>query len=116
MIRFAFDECFHGKVLRALLVRKPDLNYVRIQDLDLPDKSDPFILEWASVENRIIVTPDKNTMIGYASRRITSGLRMPGMIVVGKNLGFRTVIDDLLTIDECSQQPEWEGQIKHLPI
>ncbi len=36
MLRLLADENFNGDIVRALLLRQPDLNIVRVQDVGLP--------------------------------------------------------------------------------
>ena len=44
MLRLLADENFNGDIVRALLLRQPDLNIVRVQDVGLPGVVDPDIL------------------------------------------------------------------------
>ncbi len=58
MLRLLADENFNGDIVRALLLRQPDLDIVRVQDVGLADVGDPNILAWAAVNDRIILTCD----------------------------------------------------------
>jgi predicted nuclease of predicted toxin-antitoxin system len=58
MLRLLADENFNGDVVRALLLRQPDLDVVRVQDVGLAGTADPDILAWAAVNDRIILTHD----------------------------------------------------------
>ena len=44
------DENFNGDVVRALLLRQPDLDIVRVQDVGLAGIADPDILAWAAMK------------------------------------------------------------------
>jgi hypothetical protein len=44
MLRLLADENFNGDIVRALLLRQPDLNIVRVQDVGLVGVVDPDIL------------------------------------------------------------------------
>ena len=44
MLRLLADENFNGDVVRALLLRQPDLDIVCVQDVGLAGIADPDIL------------------------------------------------------------------------
>ena len=116
MLRFIADENFNGAIVRGLLRRRPALDLVRIQDIDMSGVNDPDLLAWAAREQRVILTHDVTTLRQFAEDRIRAGLPMPGVFEVGEHLFIREAIEDLLLIAECSQEGEWEGQIRFLPL
>ncbi len=61
MLRLLADENFNGDIVRALLLRQPDLDIVRVQDVGLAGVGDPDILAWAAENDRIILTHDRAT-------------------------------------------------------
>jgi len=70
MPRLASDADIHGDLIRGLHRRIPDLDLVRVQDA-LPEGShDQSVLEWAIRERRILITNDRNIMIGFAYERV----------------------------------------------
>ena len=50
MLGLLADENFNGDIMRALLLRQPDLDILRVQDVGLAGVGDPDILAWASRE------------------------------------------------------------------
>ena len=116
MIRFAADENFNNDIVRGLLRERPELDIVRIQDAGLSSVDDPTILEWASQENRILLTHDVNTITHYAYERIHAGKLMPGVLEIKRLTPIRTIIDDILLLVDCSFDNEWENQIRYLPL
>jgi predicted nuclease of predicted toxin-antitoxin system len=70
MLRLLADENFNGDIVRALLLRQPDLDIVRVQDVGLAGVSDPDILAWAAEHDRIILTHDRATFPDYAFERL----------------------------------------------
>jgi len=58
MVRLLSDENFNGEIVRGLLLRRPDLDLCRVQDVGLEAADDPTILEWAAANNRIVLTYD----------------------------------------------------------
>jgi hypothetical protein len=116
MIRFLLDENFNGKIVRGLRARQPNVDMIRVQDMELYGADDPNVLEWAAQEERILLTHDLNTMTKYAAERIEQELPMAGVILVRDTLPVSKVIDDLLTILGASEASEWKNRIDFLPL
>ena len=55
-------------------------------------------------------------MTAYAYERMRSGKRMPGVFEVGQREPIGMIIEDILLIDECSLEGEWENKICYLPL
>lgn len=79
MIRFLADENFNNDIVRGVMRRLPTADIVRAQDVGLTGADDDAVLEWASVENRIVLTHDSATLVGIAYGRITNGRPVPGV-------------------------------------
>jgi predicted nuclease of predicted toxin-antitoxin system len=69
MFRLLADKDFDNDIVRGLLLRRPELDIVRVQDSRLAGEEDPIVLEWAAQERRIVLTHDFNTMPVSASVR-----------------------------------------------
>lgn len=116
MIRLLADENFNGIVVRALLLRRPELDIIRVQEVGLSGAPDAAVLAWAAEDRRIVLTHDVSTMTRDAYERLAAGLPMPGVIEVPDDLPIGRVIDDLLLIIECSQESDLDGQVGYLPL
>jgi len=116
MVRLLSDENFNGEIVRGLLLRYPDLDLRRVQDVGLEAADDPTILEWAAVNNRIVLTHDRATMPDFAYARIISGQPMPGVFILDDRMSIRQAIDELLLVEACSEQAEWAGLVVYLPL
>ena len=116
MIRFLTDEDFDNDILRRAVLRLPDLDIVRVQEVGLLGKSDPVVLEWAAREKRVLLTHDIRTMRRHAYTRLEAGLSMPGVFVVPQALPIAQAIAEVLLLAECSVEGEWEGQVRFLPL
>lgn len=116
MLRFATDENFNGDIVRGLLRRNPKLDIVRVQDVGLSGADDPSVLKWAADEGRIAVTHDISTLPKHALDRVVAGQRMPGVFAVRSVAPIGQATDDLILLDECSIECEWEGQVRFLPL
>ncbi len=116
MIRLLADENFNGRIIRGVLRIAPDSDIIRVQDTALYQAPDPQVLEWAAQENRVLLTHDEDTMIGFANRRLSAELPMPGLLIVRKTVPIGQVIDNLLIIQGASSMSDWNNQIRHLPL
>jgi len=117
VIRFLTDENFNGRILRGLQRRIPDLDVVRVQDVEeIRGTVDPVVLGWAAEHDRVVLTHDISTMGHFAYRRVAAGLPMPGVFEVSADLGVGMAIDELVLIVRASEPGEWEGQVRFLPL
>lgn len=116
MVRLLSDENFNGEIVRGLLLRRPDLDLHRVQDVGLEAADDPAILEWAAANNRIVLTHDRATMPDFAYARVVRGQPMPGIFVVDDRMSVRQAIDEVLLVEVCSEQAEWVGLVVYLPL
>jgi predicted nuclease of predicted toxin-antitoxin system len=111
MLRLASDADVHGGIIRGLRRRSPGIDLVRARDV-LPDRAaDPKVLEWAAAENRVLLTNDRNTMVGFAYQRVAAGLPVPGLIVTTDDQAVGLAIDDILLIAEYMPEEEIREQI-----
>jgi len=116
MLQFLADENFSGHVLRGLRRREPLVDVVRVQDLGLTGLRDPDLLEWAARQERVLLTHDVNTMIGFAYQRIDEGKVMPGIIEVPRTITPGQAIDEILVIAQATFPNELEGRVIFLPL
>ena len=80
MLRLASDEDVHGDILRGLRRRLPEIDLARARDALAEGAGDLDVLAWAAAENRVLLTNDRNTMVGFAYQKAASGAAMPGVI------------------------------------
>lgn len=111
MLRLATDEDVHDDIIRGLRRREPALDVVRVVDVGLGHTPDPLILEWAAGEERVLITGDLNTMVGFAWGRVRSGLPMPGVLALKENVGIGRVIDDILLVAQCYTADEMKDWV-----
>lgn len=74
------------------------------------------MLAWAATEGRILITHDITTMKQTAYDRIAAGLPMPGVFEVSQDVSIGTALDEILLLVLCSDQDEWQGQVRFLPL
>ncbi len=116
MLRLLADENFNCDIVRGLLLRQPDLDLVRVQEVGLTGADDPEILAWAAQNNRILLTHDRATMSDHAYERVASGLVMAGVFILNDRLPVGRAIDEILLVSECTEQKEWIGRAVHVPF
>lgn len=116
MLRFLADENFNHQIIRGILRQMPDVDIVRVQDVNLSGADDPTVLMWAAEQGRIVLTHDVATMTGFAYARIEAGLPMPGLFEVSRRVPVGLAIEEIILIAECSLEGEWEGQVRFLPL
>jgi hypothetical protein len=114
-MKFLADENFDNTILRGLLRRQPDIDIVRVQDIEISGADDPTVLEWAAQENRILLTHDVSTITMYTYERVSEGQLMPGVVEIPSDAAIGRVIEDILILLECTTEGEIEGQIQYLP-
>lgn len=116
MLRLAADENLNHDIVRGLLRRQPHIDIVRVQDAGLSGADDASILAWAADEGRVLVTHDVSTLTKHAYERVSAAQPMPGVFKITPGVAIGGAIEDLLLLVECSEEGEWEGQIRYLPL
>lgn len=116
MLSLLSDENFNGDIVRGLLLRQPNLDLLRVQDVGLREVDDPGILAWAASNERILLTHDRATMPDFAYERLVRGEPMAGLFVVNDRMLIRQAIDELLLLVNCSEQAEWQSIVLYLPL
>ena len=116
MLRLLADENFNGDIVRGVLLRRPDLDLVRVQDVGLAGVDDPAILAWAAENDRILLTHDRATMPVHAFDRVAAGEAMAGVFLFNDRLPIGRAIDEILLLVECTEHEEWRGWTVHLPL
>lgn len=111
MLRLASDVDVHGDILRGLRRRRPDIDLVRVQDA-LPERTrDPDVLAWAAADNRVLITNDRNSMVGFAYQRAAAGESLPGVILTTNEQSVGDAIEDILLIAEYMPENEIRNQV-----
>ncbi|MBE9078760.1 DUF5615 family PIN-like protein [Romeria aff. gracilis LEGE 07310] len=116
MVKLLADENLDNTIIRGLLRRNPNIDIVRVQDIDLSGEDDPVVLEWAADKGHVLLTHDVATITRYAYERLASNLAMPGVIEIHTDASIGRVIEDLFMILECGTPEDLDGQIYYLPL
>jgi len=116
MLRLLADENFNGDIVRALLLRQPDLDIGRVQDVGVAGASDPDILTWVAANNRIVLIHDRATLPDFAFQRLAIGGRLPGVFILNDRFPTGDATREILLIVACSEQEEWIDRVVYLPL
>src|SRR5690242_6460103 len=116
MPKLLADENFNKQIIQGLLRRQPDLDIVRVQDVELGGQDDPIVLEWAAQENRVVLTHDEATMAPYANERLRTSQLMPGMLIVLWDAPVGAAIEGILLMLGASLPNEWTEQVRYLSL
>ena len=116
MLRLLAAENLNGDIVRGLLLRQPDLDIVRIQDVGLAGADDTEILAWAAANSRIVLTHDRATLPDYAYQRVAAGEEMLGVFILNDRLPVAQAMQEVMLLVACSEQGEWSGRVVYLPL
>jgi len=114
VFRLLADENFNVDIVRGLLLRQPDLDIVRVQDVGLTGEDDLQVLAWAAENNRIVLTHDRATMPSYALERLASGEGWRAFSF--DRFPVAQSIREMLLVIACTDQAEWNGRVVYLPL
>lgn len=89
MLRLLSDENFNGDIVRGLFLRQPNLDLLRVQDVGLREVDDLEILDWAAINEHIVLTHDRATMPDFAYERLLRGAQMLGLFLVNDRMPIR---------------------------
>jgi len=111
MLRLASDADVHGEIIRGLRRSLPEIDLVRAQDALPAGALDPAVLAWAAAENRVLITNDRNTMVGFTYQRVAAGEPLPGVIATTNEQSIGSAINDILLIAEYMSEEEIREQV-----
>ena len=111
MLRLASDADVHGDIIRGLRRRLPEIDLIRAQDALPEGTPDPAVLAWAASQNRVLITNDRNTMVGFAYQRVAVKEPVPGLIVTSNEQSIGSAIDDILLVAACLSEDEIRDQV-----
>jgi predicted nuclease of predicted toxin-antitoxin system len=115
-VKLLADENIPQPVVHGVLLRHPDADFVRVQEVGLTSAPDEAVLRWAAENDRIVVTYDVSTVLTLAYERVAKRQRMPGVVAIRWSTPWGQAIEDLLIFIGASREGEWENRVLHLPL
>jgi hypothetical protein len=115
-VRWLADENFRGAIVRGLLRRSSGLDIVRTQDVpQISGAEDSFVLDWATRNDRVVLTHDVSTMIPAMREQLLTSRCAP-IVFVPDSLPVGQAIEEILLLDECSSGSDWASGVIYLPL
>jgi predicted nuclease of predicted toxin-antitoxin system len=111
MLRLAIDADVHGDIVRGLRRRLAGIDLALVDEALPRGTPDPQVLDWAAVENRVLVTNDRNTMVGFAYDRVARGEPLPDLIVTTNRQSIGSMIEDNALLAEFMSEEEIGNQV-----
>jgi hypothetical protein len=116
-VRWLADECFDNDIIRGLCRRLPAFDIVRAQDIgEISGGDDEILLDWATRQQRIVLTHDLATMVPAILRQQQRAIRCAPVVLVPDSIATGAVIEDILLLDLCSEAADWTSGILYLPL
>ena len=116
-MKWLADECFDNDIVRGLSRRAPALDLIRAQDVaEIAGLDDRNLLAWATHNERVLSTHDLATMVPalLIPRQEDSGCAP--IFLVSDSLPIGAVIEEILLLDQCSEEADWAAGVIHLPL
>lgn len=73
------------------------------------------MLDWATRNDRVVLTHDVSTMIP-AMREMLRASGCAPIVFVPDSLPTRLAIEDIVLLDECSIEDDWGAGVLYLPL
>ncbi len=115
MIRFQADADIRHRIVQAVRISEPAIDFATATDSKLEGVSDPEVLEMAYIQGRILITHDRRTMIDHFRNRMSEGRSSPGVFLVSQFASIGPVVETLIMVWAASEAVEWENQLRYLP-
>lgn len=110
------DEDLHGNIVAAVRRMEPGVDLLTVVEAGKSGAADVEILDFADVEQRLLVSHDVTTMKAAAERRIADGVGTTGLLLATQDKPTKDVADSLLLIWAATEADEWRDRIVFLPF
>ena len=114
--RFLADHDLNEHIAIGVLRQEPAIDFLRVRDVGMSERSDQEILDFANTEGVLVVSHDVNTMPAAAYTRLAAGQSFPGLFMVQQSSPIASVIENLVLIWAASELEEWQNQIVFVPF
>ena len=98
MLKFLADENPNFNTTRGLSSRTPRIDVLSVHGVGLAGADDCSVLEWAALNERVLIAHDRNTLVRLAYDRASAGIDMPGVIEVAERFPVGIPIDLLSNV------------------
>jgi predicted nuclease of predicted toxin-antitoxin system len=116
-VKWLADENLDNDILRGIRRRMAGFDVVRVQDVDeISGLDDAAVLEWATANDRVLLTHDLSTMIPAMQEQAKRFGSCSPILFVRDSLPVSLVIEEILLLDECSIPADWAAAVIYLPL
>lgn len=98
MIRYLFDEHIPSLLANGLWELEPKADIVQTNN------------------DYILVTQDRNTLIGFAYERIKQNISTAGVFIVRQGASYASILEDLQAAFLLSDNHEWQNLVTYVPL
>ncbi|MGB3787175.1 MAG: DUF5615 family PIN-like protein [Phormidesmis sp.] len=117
-MKYLLDENLAALYRIQLKRQVPELTVWMIGDPGAPERGtkDPDILDWCSHYEFVLVTNNRASMPSHLTDHLSSGKRIPGILVFRRRATIKAVLEDLILIAKVAESGEFRDQITHIPL
>ena len=115
-IRFQADADFNRHIVKGVRLGEPAIDFQTAEAAGLTGLLDPQVIEKAALDDRILVSHDKRTMIMHFGQFLSTGKDSPGLFIVTQQTALAAAIDDLVLIWHASDPDEWKNRFVYVPL
>jgi hypothetical protein len=113
---FQADNDLRSSIRTGVLRREPSIDFQSALVARLDGIPDPEVLHLATVQSRIIISHDENSMPGHFNEYLKRGNHSPGVLIVPQGTPVGRVIESILLVWIASDAAEWVDRIVWLPV
>ncbi|NJL20983.1 MAG: DUF5615 family PIN-like protein [Leptolyngbyaceae cyanobacterium SM1_3_5] len=115
---FLLDENLPPRLKTAVLRLNPSVDVLRVGEATAPSfgTTDPEILRYLELSQRILVTDNRASMPSHLEAHWSAGNRIWGLLWVRPETPLREVAQTLLLIWEASEAEEWRDRLEWIPF
>ncbi len=115
---YLIDEHLPKWWRRAVLLRAPELEVLRIGDAGAPSlrTQDPSLLTWCEDHNFYLLTDNRGSMRGHLEDHLAAGRHVPGIFRVEADFSIHSLVEHLQTIVGACSPDEFRDDIKCSPL
>jgi len=119
--QFLLDENLRGHLWNALC-RHNTLSPLPIDAIRVGDSeelplgiTDPDILVWCELNQRILISSDRKSMPLHFADHLASGQKSPGVILLRAGTPITTILQQLVLISHAGLPDDFANQLRYLP-
>ena len=114
-IRFQADNDLKYAIVKAVRRQEPAIDFASAQEAGLDGFSDPELLDRAALEDRVLVSHDRRTMLNHFRNHLAAGKSSPGLLVVAQDAPIGVVAEAIVVLWAVTRPGELTNQAYHLP-